>query len=80
MTKEQYTHIEEYNDTKEQFCPPCALAPLALVGAGVAGVGVNQKGNHKKMKNILLWGGITITIISIIALIFYLNRCKECSS
>lgn len=78
MTKEQY--IEKYNDTKEQFCPPCALAPLALAGAGVAGFGANQKGKHKKMKNIMLCGGITITIISIIALIIYLNRCKECSS
>lgn len=64
-------------DTKEEFCGACLAVPLALAGAGAAGVGAKSK-NNKKMKNILLWGGITITLISIIIVIIYLKTCKSC--
>lgn len=68
------------SDTKESFCGACAAVPLALVGAGVAGAGSTKKGSNKKTKNILLWGGLFITLISIIIVIFYLKRCKTCNS
>lgn len=65
-------------DIKEDFCMACVAAPLALLGAGAAGVGANQKGSHKKMKKILLWGGISLTLISVLIAIIYLKKCKKC--
>lgn len=67
MTKEEYT--------KEEFCGACAAVPLALVGAGTAGVGSKKHGTTKK---IMLWTGVGITIISIIIVIIYLTKCKDC--
>jgi len=67
------------DDTKESFCGACAAVPLAFVGAGVAGAGSKKKGSNKKTKNILLWSGLFITLISIIIVIFYLKKCKTCS-
>ena len=75
---EHYTEIDHQGNTKESFCGACLAVPLALVGAGAAGYGAKQKGSHKKMKKILLWGGSTIAIISIIIGIMYLRKCKSC--
>jgi hypothetical protein len=73
----QETHLDDQGNTKEPFCAACLAVPLALAGAGAAGVGA-KKGSNKKMKNILLWGGITITVISVIIAIIYLTNCKNC--
>jgi FtsH-binding integral membrane protein len=78
MSEQQYTQIDENGDTKEEFCGACLAVPLALVGAGAAGVGAKQKGRYKKMKNILLWGGIALTVVSVIVAIIYLRNCKNC--
>lgn len=69
---------EKSTDTKEEFCGACAVIPLALAGAGVAGLGANKKGVHKKTKKILLWGGITVTLLSVIIALLYLRNCKSC--
>lgn len=71
----------ENSDTKEEFCGACLAIPLALAGAGVAGAGAknNKKGKYKKMKKYMLWGGLTITVISVILAIYYLKSCKKCS-
>jgi ABC-type proline/glycine betaine transport system permease subunit len=63
--------------TKENFCPACLAAPLAFTGLGATSIGATEeeKDNHKKL---LLWGGIIITIISILAYIYYKRTCKEC--
>ena len=75
MTK-QYTHIDENGDTRENFCGACLSIPLSLVGVGVAGM--SRKGHHKKTKKIMLWGGLTLTLVSIIITIIYLSKCKNC--
>jgi|TARA_Y100000389_G_C17360532_1_gene463497 hypothetical protein len=71
MTVETYTK----NDTKEDFCGACAAVPLALVGAGTAGLGTKKHGTTKK---IMLWTGVGITVLSIIIVIIYLAKCKDC--
>lgn len=63
-------------DIKEEFCGACVALPLALVGAGTAGLG--SKGSHNKTKNIMLWGGIVLTVISLIVAIYFITRCKNC--
>jgi hypothetical protein len=65
-------------DTREDFCGACITVPLALLGAGAAGIGARQKGGYRKQKKILLWGGIGLTILSIIITIIYLSKCSSC--
>jgi hypothetical protein len=65
------------NDVKEEFCGACLAIPAALAGLGAAGMG-NKKGGHSKMKKILLWGGITVTLISSVIAVIYLIKCKNC--
>ena len=64
-------------DVKEEFCGACLAIPAALTGVGAAGVGA-KKGDHNKMKKILLWGGISVTLISAIVAVIYLSKCKNC--
>ena len=70
-------HKKNRGDVQEGFCGACLVVPLALAGAGAAGVGA-QKGGHSKTKKILLWGGVTVTVITVIIGILYLVRCKSC--
>jgi uncharacterized membrane protein YvbJ len=65
----------ENSEVKENFCGACAAIPLAIAGATGASVGTQKHGTTKK---IMLWGGIAITIISIIIVIIYLKTCKNC--
>ena len=64
-------------DSKEEFCGACLAIPVAIAGAGVAGVG-GSKGGHSKTKKILLGVGISITVISVVISIVFLTRCKTC--
>lgn len=74
MNEKNYTKNQENEDVKESFCGACLALPLALAGAGATGIGTN----NKKMKNILFWSGITVTVISLIVAIIYLKKCKSC--
>jgi hypothetical protein len=65
-------------ETKENFCGACLAVPLALMGAGAAGVGAKKSGSNTRMKKILLWGGISLTLISVIIAIIYILKCKDC--
>lgn len=69
--------IDDNGDTKEGFCGACASIPLALAGIGIAGVGA-KKGSTRKMKKVMLWVGLSITLISVIIAIIYLKSCKSC--
>lgn len=71
MTVEKYTK----DDTKEDFCGACAAVPLALVGAGAAGVGTKK---HGKTKTIMLWAGLITVLISVIIVAWYLSTCSDC--
>ena len=68
---ERYTK----DDTKEEFCGACAAVPLALVGAGTAGLGTKK---HGKTKKIMLWSGVGVTAISVIIVLIYLSSCQDC--
>lgn len=66
------------HNSKEEFCGACLTVPIAIAGAGAASYGVKGRGEHKKMKKIMLWSGLTITLLSIILAIYFLFRCKQC--
>lgn len=68
--------MEKKEDVVENFCGACLAVPLAIAGAGTAGVAA--KGSHGKTKKILLGVGITVVIISLIIGIVYLAKCKKC--
>ncbi len=68
---------EPASEIKEEFCGACLAIPAALAGVGAAGIGA-KKGGHNKMKKILLWGGITVTVISALIAVIYLLKCKNC--
>jgi len=67
---------ETKDENKEEFCTTCATIPLALMGVGVAAG--SKTGSNKKTKQILLYTGISITVLSIIIAIIYINTCKKC--
>lgn len=71
MTVEKYTK----DDTKEDFCGACAAVPLALVGAGAAGVGTKKHGKTKKIYVIV---GLITVVISVVLVIWYLSTCSGC--
>lgn len=64
---------------KEDFCMACAVLPLAFAGAGASAYGASSKGQYKKRKKYILWGGVITVLISIIIIIYYLKTCKNCT-
>ena len=71
--------MHEEEDSREDFCGVCAAVQLAIAGvAGVGAAGATNPKNHSKTKLIMLWGGIGLSIISIIIVIIYLYTCKSC--
>ena len=65
---------------QENFCGACFTVPLALIGAGTAAVGSQQRGQYKKYRKIALWGGILITILSVLVTFWFLIWFKQCSA
>jgi hypothetical protein len=64
-------------EIKEEFCGACLAAPLAILGVGAAGVGTT-KGGHNKTKKVMLWVGVSITILSLIITLFFMFTCSKC--
>lgn len=66
-------------EVKEDFCPSCLAIPLAMAGVGVSAAG-SKKGNHQKKRKMMLWIGISMTVVfSLIAIYFlFIKKCKEC--
>lgn len=62
--------------TREDFCGACIAGATAVIGASAAGIG--SRGSYGRNKNIILWVGVSITIISIIVAIIYMQTCKTC--
>ena len=63
---------------KEDFCPGCVAIPMAFMGAGVAGLGAQKKGQYRKSRKWMMWIGIILVIISTLIGIWYFSKCKEC--
>jgi hypothetical protein len=67
------------NNTKEGFCGACVAVPMAIAGVGASAAGAQKKGNHKKTKQVLLWGGMATVILSALIMIYFIN-IKKCST
>ena len=63
-------------NTREDFCGACTAGATAVIGASTAGIG--SRGAYGRNKNIILWVGVGITIISVIVAIIYMQTCKTC--
>lgn len=69
---------QEKEEIKESFCGACVIGVSALVGIGTAG---SSKGiKNKEKKKLLFWIGVSITILSILILLYliFIKKCKEC--
>ena len=67
-------------EIRENFCPVCLAAPLAMAGVGVTTVGATEEENKKKekQKHIMIWGGVILTILSIGGYFYFRRTCKDC--
>jgi len=64
--------MQNSKEIKEPFCSACVAGLAALTGAGAAS-------QSKKSKDVIFWGGVALSVISIIILIYLiLKPCKEC--
>ena len=66
-------------NTKENFCPTCALLPLAIAGVGTSAVNMSEK--KKKRRMFLIRISMVISILSLLLFIYYkfLAPCKSCT-
>jgi hypothetical protein len=65
-------------NTKEDFCAPCAALIPAAIGIGGASVSGTSGEKNKKIKKIIFYSSIGLTIISIIVFIWLKTRCTTC--
>ncbi len=65
-------------EIKEPFCSACVAGLAALAGAGAAGGSGGAK--NKKMKDTIFWIGVSVSILSIIILVYLLcfKNCNDC--
>ena len=79
MKTNQKRENPEKEKSKENFCGACGAGLVALLGVGTATSGNVQ--NNRKMKKYVFWSGISITLISIFFLVYYLffTDCGECA-
>jgi len=67
------------SENKEDFCPACVAVPMAMAGAGMAGIGsTKDPKKSKKSKNILLAVGLIFTLLSLAIGLIYLRTCRDC--
>lgn len=69
---------KENENIKEDFCGACISVPIAMAGATLAGASTKKGKTNKKVKKIMFFVGITITILALIAAVIYLKKCKSC--
>lgn len=64
-------------EVREDFCGMCMAVPIALAGAGVAGL--SSKQDYQKRKRIMISTGIVVLLISIF-LFWYYQGCTSCQT
>lgn len=65
-------------EVKEEYCGACIAGVAALAGVGTATVN-NSTTKNRQTKKIIFYTSITVSIISIIILIYLImKKCKEC--
>lgn len=62
-------------EVRENFCGICMAVPIALAGAGVAGL--STKEDYRKRKKIMITTGIVVLVISLF-LWWYYQDCVSC--
>lgn len=62
-------------EVREDFCGMCMVVPIALAGAGVAGL--SSREDYRKRKRIMISTGIIVLIISLF-LLWYYRDCTSC--
>lgn len=72
--------MNKLQNTKEEFCAPCAALIPAAIGIGGVGMssGGTSGGKNKKIKQIVFWSSIGLTILSVIIYIWLKSRCTMC--
>ena len=72
--------MNNLQNTKEEFCAPCAALIPAAIGLGGVGMtsGGTSGGKYKKIKEIVFWSSIGLTILSIIIFVWLKSRCTMC--
>ncbi len=76
------------NETKENFCGACLAIPLAIAGLWATKVISDnarayetdeEEQERARMYTVLMWVSVFVTIVSIIAMIWYWSTCKKCN-
>ena len=69
-------------ESKEEFCAPCALAIPAALGA--VGIGTSttmgSQDKDKQTRDSVMWSGIGVLVLSIIVFIYLKMTSKNCNS
>ena len=63
-------------DVREDFCGMCMAVPIALAGAGMAGLAT--KNDYQNQKYIMISIGVAVLVVSFI-LLYKFKDCKECT-
>ena len=66
---------------KENFCPLCIAPLIAVIGVGATGAGaLTKEQKDKKMREALIWTGVSIlgSLAIWLIFIFWKKGCKEC--
>jgi hypothetical protein len=63
-------------EIREDFCGMCMAVPIALAGAGIAGLSTREE--YKKRKWIMIGTGVVVLIITLLLYLKYRN-CSSCS-
>lgn len=64
-------------EVREDFCGMCMAVPIALAGAGVAGL--SSKKDYQKRKLIMISTGVMIILASMF-LLWYYKDCASCKA
>jgi hypothetical protein len=72
--------MNNLQNTKEEFCAPCAALIPAAIGIGGVGMssGGTSGGKNRKIKQIVFWSSIGLTIISITIFVWLKSNCSMC--
>jgi len=63
-------------EIREDFCGMCMAVPIALAGAGIAGLSTREE--YKKRKWIMIGLGVVVLIITLLLYLKY-RKCESCS-
>lgn len=63
-------------EIREDFCGMCMAIPVALAGAGIAGLSTRE--DYKKRKWMMIGAGVIVLVITLLLYLKYRN-CSSCA-